>query len=42
MTHSLRGPPGSQTLTQGDGAAVGVENKAGSTHCQPPYWGWRK
>lgn len=39
--HSLPVPRGSQTLTRGDGAAVGVEIKEGSTHCHPLYWGWR-
>lgn len=39
--HSLQGPPGSQALTQGDGAAAGVEINASWTYCQPPYCGWR-
>lgn len=35
-SRSWRRPLGSQTLTQGGGAAVGVEVKKGSTHRQPP------
>lgn len=34
---SSQGPPGSQPPTRGDGAAVGVEIKAGSSRCQPHH-----
>lgn len=37
-SRSLRGPLGSQSLTQGDGAAVGVQIKRGSSPQWTPLW----